>query len=124
MEARTTPSPPRRRAGLAPADTERDEVRHALLMQAGLEEQRRSLRRLVVAHLRGTDDFVGAHPANRAWLARHPVVDEAAWTGGFELERELEGHGRVVLRFERNPLDALRLGTYVGSCLGVGGSYT
>ena len=68
--------------------------------------------------------YVENHPANRAWLARHPQLTVPAWLAGIELPRECAGKGLVTLSLETDPLEALRLGTYVGSCLGVGGDFT
>jgi hypothetical protein len=103
---------------------ESDAMRHAVLLQTTAEEHRRSLRRLLVAHARGDNTWLRSHPANQLWLARHPRIDPCLWAEGIGLERELEGLGRISLRVETNPLEALRLGTYVGSCLGIGGRFT
>jgi hypothetical protein len=37
------------------------------------------------------------------------------------LDAEVDGIGRLALRLERQPLEVLQLGTYVGSCLSLGG---
>ena len=49
------------------------------------------------------------------------AIDAGTWTHGIVLRREIPGAGEVTLAFERDPLEVLRLGTYVGSCLSLGG---
>ena len=40
---------------------------------------------------------------------------------GISMAAEIPPHGLVRIKLETDPLEALRLGTYVGSCLSVGG---
>ena len=107
--------------GLPPGLSEGDGGRHALVLLGSLGRHRRLLRRLLVAYGRGDRDFALRHAANRAWLARHPRVGLEAWTQGIEYASALGGGERVTLRLERDPLEALKLGTIAGSCLSVGG---
>jgi len=91
-----------------------------LLQQA--EGNRRGLRRFLRAHLAGDPDYLLRHPATVAWARRHPGIDLAVWTRG--IDHQLTTGGRAVsIRVERDPLEVLKLGTYVGSCLGLGGSF-
>lgn len=93
---------------------------HAARLYASADGNRRALRRLIQSR---DPDFVPAHPINRAWLARHATLDARRWLDGVVVRRTLE-NGRVVeLRTERDPLQALRMGTVVGSCTGVGGAF-
>ena len=97
-----------------------DPLRHALLMQPSAGENRRALRRVIRAHLAGRADYLERHPANRGWLREHPKLDRRAWREGLTRRESLAGE-EVVLSLERDPLEVLRLGTHVGSCLGLGG---
>jgi len=91
-----------------------------LLQQA--EGNRRGLRRFLRAHLAGDPDYLLRHPATVAWARRHPGIDLATWTRG--IDHHFTTGGRAVsIRLERDPLEVLKLGTYVGSCLGLGGSF-
>ncbi len=91
-----------------------------LLQQA--EGNRRGLRRFLRAHLAGDPDYLLRHPATVAWARRHPGIDLATWTHG--IDHHFTTGGRAVsIRVERDPLEVLKLGTYVGSCLGLGGSF-
>ena len=95
---------------------------HALKLQTGLDVNQRSLRRLLRACYRGDRDYLQQHPRNRAWLQQHAAVSEP-WCQGITLSRDLKDHGTVTLTIENEPLEALRLGTYVGSCYGLGGGF-
>ena len=97
-------------------------LRHALEMLRFAKGNRRGLRKLLAAIANGRPpaEYLLAHPATREWLARHPRVDAATWTRGVRFPCEVRGWGRLDLALEQDPLEALKLGTYVGSCLGLG----
>jgi hypothetical protein len=110
-------------AGL-PKELARDENgRHALVLLGSIDRNRRLLRRLLASYDGSRRAFALEHAANRAWLARHPRLDVDVWTQGIAYERDVAGHGRLRVEVEQDPLEALKLGTYVSSCLGVGGLY-
>jgi hypothetical protein len=111
----------RLRGGL-PADVRDARVRHALQMASLINDNRRALRRLLARYFAGERDFIVQHPASRAWFTRHPKVDRETWLSGPVLRREVPGVGEVTLALEQDSLEALRLGTHVGSCLGLNGS--
>lgn len=94
---------------------------HALLMLHGAEVNRRQLRRLITAAVDGDPQWRLRHPLTQAWLARHPHLDLRTWLAGFRLQRHIDRIGTVHLAIETDPLEALKLGTYAGSCLGFGG---
>lgn len=100
---------------------------HALRIQRGTGDNRRSLRRLIRACSAGDRSGLSSHPRNRRWLARlgehvSPRGLES-WLNPPSLEAHVEGLGPVQVGPEMDPLEALRLGTYVGTCLGVGGIF-
>ena len=101
--------------------TEDETRRHAAALLLNVYDNRRALRRFLKANAAGDKDFVFRHPSSRAWLAAHPKLNEERWREGVTLERELPLHGKVSVGIEQNSLEALKLGTYVGSCLGLGG---
>ncbi len=109
---------------LGDAELESEAWEHAIALLAGAERHRRGLARALRAWMRGDHAAIDSHPASRAWLAKHPEVDAERWREGIELTRELTGRlGVVRLAVERDLLEVLRLGTYVGSCLGLGGGF-
>ncbi|EPX60509.1 hypothetical protein D187_001996 [Cystobacter fuscus DSM 2262] len=106
------------------ADVGDTRVRHALQMARLVEGgNRRGLRRLLNHYFAGERDFIVHHPESRSWFARHPRVKPETWLTGPVLCREVPGFGRVTLALERDALEVLRMGTYVGSCFGLNGLY-
>ena len=106
-----------------PAKMETSAERHALQMQRRAGDNRRALRRLLDAHWRGDSDYVWDHARTRLWRQKHPGVDWNVWRGGLTVEGVTGAGAAVTLTVETDPLEALKLGTYVGSCLGLGGDF-
>lgn len=75
------------------------------------------------AYFAGATDPVWEHPVSRRWLARQ-AMDVELWKRGLVAEHDLVGVGRVRLALEQDLLEVLKLGTYVHSCLGLGGAFT
>lgn len=98
---------------------------HAIRVLEWIDENRRPLRRVVRALVRGKIVQVLDHPANRAWLAARRRVQLDGWLSGPKLRRlSPDGREHVELGFEGSTLEILRMGTQVGSCLGIGGMFT
>lgn len=98
-------------------------LRHAVLLYGDVEDSRRSLRRLLQAHARGDPSHAERHPENVRWRRDNAWFDFEAWSRGTPLERRLPDGRTIRIAIERDPLEALRLGTHVGSCFGLGGSF-
>ena len=97
---------------------------HALQIQQLIQDNRKALRRFLAAHWEGRTDYRQSHPLTQRWLAAHPTLDLDKWLAGVVVQTETETWGGVTLATERDPMEALKLGTYVGSCLGLGGAFT
>jgi hypothetical protein len=97
-------------------------IRHALSMLNNVEVHRRQLRRMLTASLAGDSAWRLRHPRTKAWFARHPKLDRELWLKGIETRDAIAGVGEIRIAIETDPLEALKLGTYVGSCLGRGGN--
>ena len=97
---------------------------HALQIQQLVWDNRKALRKFLAAHWEGRIDYRQMHPLTRRWLAAHPALDAEKWLAGIRLQAKTEIRGTFTLAIEQDPLEALKLGTYVGSCLGLGGSFT
>ncbi len=108
-------------ARLQVAKLETSAVRHAAAMLSRVEVNYRQLRRLLTATLAGDRQWRLRHPRTVEWFARHPKLDRERWLTGIETSGQIEGVGELRLAIEEDPLEALKLGTYVGSCLGRGG---
>lgn len=111
-------------AGDLRADLDDKNAVHALEIMAEGEGNRRSLRRFLDAHFGGDTGYLARHPETRVWFARHPTIDERRWTEGIVTTGDIVPHGLIRIAMERDPLEALKLGTYVGSCLAPGGQCT
>ncbi|MBV9848284.1 MAG: hypothetical protein JO250_01215 [Armatimonadetes bacterium] len=98
-------------------------VRHALQLQCDADENRRALRRFLRAYWTGRTNYLLTHPRTQAWLRRHPRLNVALWQRGIPYAAETAEAGPLIISIEQDPLEALKLGTYVGSCLGLGGSF-
>lgn len=105
-----------------PAAPRDSKLRHALMMKQLASEHRRSLRRLLKEYLSDHRNYAEQHIKNKEWLRKHPKIDPVKWIQGISCRREVAGHGLCDLAIEGDPLEVLRLGSYFGTCLGVGGS--
>lgn len=99
------------------------QAHHALRLLGRINANRRGLRRFLQAHWRGDTDYLQRHPATQAWLRQHPSVDMHVWTTGMAFQPPEAVALGLSLGVERDPLEVLRLGTYVGTCLGLGGLF-
>ena len=99
-----------------------DNIFHAMQIRCDITHNRRCFHKFLRAYLSGNKDYILQHPRSQLWLKRHFRIDPTVWCEGIKFPvRQLEGHGSVQLLVETEPLEALKMGTYVGSCLGVGG---
>lgn len=89
---------------------------HALRLMGSLDDNRRGLRRFLKSYWSGDHDYLARHPATISWYRQHRSVPRARWEEGIQLSSS-----GITLRIERDPLEILRIGTYAGSCLGIGG---
>jgi hypothetical protein len=94
---------------------------HALQLIHESDGNRRAYRRFLRAWAAGETNYRLAHPATREWVKRHPQLDLARWQAGIDVEADGGEHGKLRLAIEQDPIEALRLGSYVGSCLQPGG---
>lgn len=108
--------------GSLPGDVDNPGHRVALEMAQHLRTHRRALRRFLKDHLGSAQPRpTHLHEANQKWLRTHPAVNIDRWLKGVEIRGVVPGRGEVTLAFEHDPLEVLRLGQYVATCLGVGG---
>jgi hypothetical protein len=89
---------------------------HALRLVGSVDSNRRALRRFLKAYWSGDTEFLSKHPATLAWYRKHHAIPRQLWEEGIPFRA-----GDLTIRMERDPFEILKLGTYVGSCLGVGG---
>lgn len=109
-----------------PAAPRSENLRHALLFARLTDENRRGLRRCLQQLLSGDQDYLLRHPVNQRWLARHPACAQADWAGDGAEQLRLLCRWQdqdLELSLERDPFEILKMGTYVSSCLSLGGSF-
>jgi hypothetical protein len=98
-------------------------VVHAVRLYGHIDENRRALRKFLQAYFKGDEDYLRRHPRNQDWLRKQRRMNLNVWLGGMERQETLQDGSTIRLHIELDPLEALRLGTYVGSCTGLGGSF-
>lgn len=103
--------------------TQRDDdaLLHAFQLLNSADENRHPLRRFLHAHLDGDTAYRLKHPITRTWMRKHARLDFNLWLNGVGWIKESPKHGSLRLELEKDPIEVLKCGTYVGSCLGLGG---
>lgn len=97
---------------------------HAMRLEGWAEDNRRALRRLLAVPPSAVGDYIFEHPRAKQWLARNLALASRLdlWRKGVSLVGEVDGQ-MVMLAVCQDPLETLRMGTHVGSCLGLGGGF-
>lgn len=93
---------------------------HAVRLAASLDakDNGRGLRRALRHYAQSGKRFALLdHPLNQAWFANHPHINRERWC----LTGLQQQYGDITLGLETDPLEILMLGTYTGTCLGLGG---
>lgn len=94
---------------------------HAVQLLRTAGPNRRLLRRVLRMAPASRRPFLEGHPRNQAWLARHAPARHWAWDGGLRLTVTFDSGDALRIGMERDPIEVLRMGTRVGSCLSAGG---
>ena len=110
-------------SGLHPAVRKNENMEHTLQLLNWVKENRRGFKNFLKAYLGGDNHYVENHPLTKRWFAKHKKIDRELWNRGIMFCRRTEKHGPVRIELENDPLEILKMGTYVGSCLSLGGSY-
>ncbi len=104
-----------------PIDSSDDRITHALQLANTADENKRAFNKFIRAYVNGQEQYIEMHPLSRKWRLQHPKVrlDELKKIPVFEAY--LADRGPVNITIEHDPLEALRMGTAVNTCLGTGG---
>ena len=97
--------------------------RHALQILTSSRGNKRALRKFLHHYWTGSQHYLARHPQTQAWYKKHPRVNREMWEGGISISGEVNGQA-IQIGIEHDPLEILKMGTYVGSCLGLGGLCT
>ena len=74
-------------------------------------------------HLLGNNDYLRNHPLSRQWLVKNAQsINLEIWLRGIDYACEIKQQ-KMRIELEKNPLEVLKMGTYVGSCYSLGGQY-
>lgn len=112
-------------AGPLPADLSFDaDLLNALLLSTSIDKNRRTLRRLLQAHVSGDTQWRERHPANRKFLENLGVrgINVAVWLDSNSrlVPCPRAAGKRVRLYLENDPLHILQMGNYFQTCLSFG----
>jgi len=94
------------------------QANHAVRFHASVRDNRKVFRRFMQAYSRTGDRFAHLeHPLNQAWFKAHSKLDGDLWAR----QGIRHQHGEICLAMETDPLEVLMMGSYTGTCLGLGG---
>lgn len=113
-----------RKAYAKTLDKEDRNIDYALQIASYIDSNQRPLRKFLKAYLRGDKNYLRNHPQTLSWLKKHPKLNLELWNQGIEFKKLSPKHGEIFIELEQDPLEVLKMGTYVGSCLGLGGAFT
>ena len=95
---------------------------HSSVFELG-GSNRRGFKNFLKAYFGGNNHYVENHPETQKWFAQHKRIDKTLWNQGILFCRRTGKIRAVRIELEKDPLEILKMGTYVGSCLSLGGSY-
>jgi hypothetical protein len=104
--------------GFSPVEKATDAHLHALRLLAFTRWNRRGLRKYLREHWSGNAAYLDQHPLTLAWYRKHPRLPRDIWENGIPFPEASPNTFAV----EHDPLEILRMGTYAGTCLSVGGA--
>lgn len=97
-------------------------IREALQLANSADGNKRAFNKFLSALMAGRSDYLSTHPLTLSWIKRNASVNLNALADLPALRVELSDLGSISIALERDPLEALRLGTALNTCLGTGGS--
>lgn len=98
-----------------------DGVKHAVQLVQLIDKNRRQLKRYLHSYINGHKHYVSDHPRTKQWISAHPNLNVDLWQKGIQFTENDSELGKIHINVEEDPFEILRMGTYVGSCLGLGG---
>jgi hypothetical protein len=94
---------------------------HAVQLFNRSTYNRRAFKNFLKAHWNGQNTYRQDHPLSQRWLSKHPKLDIDLFSRGITATEAVAGLGEVTLSVEQDPFEALKLGTYANTCLGING---
>jgi hypothetical protein len=105
-------------------DPHQEDIKHALAMLGSIDENFRPFRKFLKAYWQDPNsNYLLNHPLSQSWLKQHPQIASKidVWMQGIDCSYLIAEFGTIEIKLETQPLEVLKMGTYVGSCLGLGG---
>jgi hypothetical protein len=102
-------------------EPKQENIKHALSILGTIDDNSRSLRKFLKAYWGNESDYLFNHSLTQTWLKKHNHLNIDLWMTGIEYSSIINEFGTIEIKLEKEPLEVLKLGTYVGSCLGLGG---
>ncbi|RUT03784.1 hypothetical protein DSM106972_046980 [Dulcicalothrix desertica PCC 7102] len=103
---------------------QQEDIKHALAMLGSIDDNFRPFRKFLKAYWENNDsNYLLNHPLSQSWLKEHPAIATKIdiWMQGIACSYLVEEFGTIEIKLETQPLEVLKMGTFVGSCLGLGG---
>lgn len=103
---------------------QQEDIKHALAMLGSINDNFRPFRKFLKAYWENNDsNYLLNHPLSQSWLKQHPAIATKIdiWMQGIACSYSVQEFGTIEIKLETQPLEVLKMGTYVGSCLGLGG---
>ncbi|OKH34222.1 hypothetical protein NIES2101_39350 [Calothrix sp. HK-06] len=98
-----------------------ENIKHALSLLGTIQRNNRCFRKFLKAYWNNQPNYIINHPLTQTWLKQHSKININLWMNGIEYRKLVDQIGAVEIKLESEPLEVLKLGTYVGTCLGLGG---
>ncbi len=96
---------------------------HTLQFLSLVKKNRRPLKNYLKAFFSGNEKYIDTHPLTQKWMQRNSKLAWELWKRGILFCRQSTKWGPVNIQIERDPEEILKMGTYVGTCLSLGGDY-
>jgi len=103
---------------------QQEDIKHALAMLGSIDDNFRPFRKFLKAYWENNDsNYLLNHHLSQSWLKKHPAIATKInlWMQGIVRSFSVEEFGMIEIKLETQPLEVLKMGTYVGGCLGLGG---
>ncbi|MCM8538497.1 MAG: hypothetical protein NE334_21310 [Lentisphaeraceae bacterium] len=96
---------------------------HTVQMFNFMESNKRACRKFLQEYQSGNTNYINDHQRSREWIEKQgDDFNSELWLKGLHFECEVD-NSTYTIELETNPFEVLKMGTYVGSCFGLGGQF-
>lgn len=104
-----------------PVQSTNEQIAHALQLANTIDDNKRAFNKFIRAYLNGQYDYIETHPLSKSWRQRYPQVLLEDLKQVPPLVASVASRGVIKIEIEHDPLEALKMGNAVSTCLGTGG---